>query len=151
VKKAVVSGASIHPSKDDPQAVDWLQHVKAECGPNDKSGQDCWPRSIHDAYVRSAPDPKHWPVFLERVKAMWLAEPNMTKDDLAKIKAPALVVAGDHDAVATKETVEMFEGIGGAALWIVPESSHFVPIQRAQLFNDTTGAYLAEAGTTGSQ
>jgi pimeloyl-ACP methyl ester carboxylesterase len=44
----------------------------------------------------------------------------------------------------TKETVEIFEAIPGAALWIVPESTHFVPKERAKLFNETVDSFFRE-------
>jgi len=144
VKKLATSGANIHPPSD-PEAVAWMKHVKAECGPNDKPIADCWPPKWREAYLRNAPDPAHFPAFLERVKKMWLTQPNTTKADLGKIKSPALIIAGDHDMIPTKETVEIFESTPGAQLWIVPNSTHFVPQARAALFNETVGAFFREA------
>ena len=144
VKKLVTSGANIDPGSSDPEGAAWIRKVKAECGPGDKSGVDCWPKFIHDHYVATAPDPKHWPAFIDRLKVMWLAQPNMTKDQLGTIKTPTLIVAGDHDAVSISETIEMFQFIPGAALRVVPESSHFVPKERAKLFNETVDAFLKE-------
>ncbi len=43
-----------------------------------------------------------------------------------------------------KETAEIFQSIPGARLWIVPNSTHFVPKERAQLFNETVDAFFKE-------
>jgi len=144
VKKLATTGANIHPLSD-PKSITWATHVKAECGPTDKPFADCWPPKAREAYLRIAPDPSHFPAFLERVKEMWLTQPNMTKEQLATIKAPTLIIAGDHDEIAIDETVEIFKSIPGAALWIVPNSTHSVPRDRAALFNDTVGAFFREA------
>jgi pimeloyl-ACP methyl ester carboxylesterase len=144
VAKLVTSGANIHPGSSDPEGAAWIHRLKAACGAGDKPWRDCWGPDVKEAYGREAPDPSHWPAFIDRVKAMWLAEPDMKKGDLAKIKARALIVAGDHDLVATAETMEIFQSIPGAALWIVPESTHNVVRERAKLWNETVAAFLAE-------
>jgi pimeloyl-ACP methyl ester carboxylesterase len=143
VRKLAVSGANIHPMND-AESQAWLRHVKPECGAGDKPFQDCWPPAMHDAYMRDAPDPKHWAAFLERIKIMWSQQPGTTKEQLGKIKSPTLVIAGDHDLVSLRETTEIFEGIPGAQLWVVPNSTHFVPKARAKLFNETVDAFFQE-------
>jgi pimeloyl-ACP methyl ester carboxylesterase len=143
VKKLAASGANIHPVTD-PKFVEWSKHVKAECGPKDKEWEDCWPVKFRDGYLKIAPDPGHFPAFLERIKKMWATQPNMTKGQLAKVTSPALIIAGDHDNIAIRETVEIFESIPSARLWIVPNSTHFVPIERAESFNRTVDEFFKE-------
>src|SRR5262249_25169260 len=116
----------------------------AECGPKDAPLADCWPTEYRAAYLRVAPEPKHFPVFFERLKKMWLSAPKLGKEELAKIKAPALVIAGDHDMIDLRETAEIFQSIPGAELWLVPTTTHFAPRQRAALFNETVDAFFRE-------
>jgi len=137
VKKLVISGANASPSGTatlDAHAVKWLREVKPEE----------WP--FRDAYVRLSPDgAAHFPAFLGRLKTMWLSEPSWTREQLATIKSPTLVVAGDHDMVLLRHTVDIFEAIPGAELWIAPNSGHDVPKARATQFNETMAAFFKEA------
>ncbi|MBQ7677338.1 MAG: alpha/beta hydrolase [Lachnospiraceae bacterium] len=56
--------------------------------------------------------------------AMMLREPNLTADDLAKIKAPTLVCAGEKDLIKEAETRQIAHGIPDAKLFIVPGEDH---------------------------
>ncbi len=55
---------------------------------------------------------------------MMLREPNLTEADLAKIKAPTLVCAGEKDVIKESETRRIHEGIRGAKLFIVEGADH---------------------------
>ncbi len=55
---------------------------------------------------------------------MMLKEPNLTEEDLAKIKAPALVCAGEKDIIKETETNRIFKGIKGSKLFIVEGADH---------------------------
>ncbi len=92
IKKLAITGANIH-GVTAPEAVAWIKAIKAECGPNDKPMETCWPPEYRDRYMKVAPDPKHFPAFLERLKALWTTEPKVGKDQLKKITSPALVIA----------------------------------------------------------
>jgi len=80
---------------------------------------------ISDSYARLSPDgSEHWPVVLERLKAMWAAEPSFTNQELGRIQAPTLLVVGDRDIVTPEHAVEMFRAIPGAQLCVVPDAGH---------------------------
>ena len=53
-------------------------------------------------------------------RTMWLTQPTLTTGDLASIRAPTLVLAGDEDAVSVDHTTSMAQSIRGAQLRIVP-------------------------------
>lgn len=70
---------------------------------------------------------------------------NLTKADLAKIKARTLIIHGDRDEFFPVEIpVEMYRAIPGSAVWIVPNGDH-VPIYgpRASEFLRVTRQFLA--------
>jgi pimeloyl-ACP methyl ester carboxylesterase len=68
-------------------------------------------------YDKISPDgPAHFPVAFEKTKRLWLNEPNIAKEELAKISAPTMVMAGDRDAIPMEHTLEMFRSIKGAKL-----------------------------------
>jgi pimeloyl-ACP methyl ester carboxylesterase len=80
---------------------------------------------VSEAYSRLSPDgADHWPIFLGRVKPMWIAEPSFTPEQLRSIRAPTLIVIGDEDIVTPEHAVEMFRTIPGAQLCVVPHAGH---------------------------
>ena len=68
-----------------------------------------------DFYKRLAPDPAHWPVFFRKVLVMWASEPHYTLEQLATIKAPTLVIAGEHDSTKREHTDALAKAIPGRA------------------------------------
>jgi pimeloyl-ACP methyl ester carboxylesterase len=96
--------------------------------------------SVSAAYDQLSPDgAAHWPVFLERLRSMWRAEPDFTPGQLAGITAPTLLIVGDRDIVTPEHAVEMFRTIPHAQLCVVPHAGHGV------LPRDTVLAFLQEA------
>ena len=57
---------------------------------------------------------------------MWIAEPNFTREDMQRIKAPILIIIGDGDIVTPEHAIEMFRTIPGAQLCVVPHAGHGV-------------------------
>ncbi|MFN8357641.1 MAG: alpha/beta hydrolase [Spirosomataceae bacterium] len=51
-------------------------------------------------------------------------EPNILLSDLKKIKCPVLVIGGDYDAIKAGHTLQIFENIPKAYLWILPNAGH---------------------------
>lgn len=51
-------------------------------------------------------------------------EPHIPLTDLHKIKCPVLVMGGDFDVIKPAHTLQIFENIPQAYLWIFPESGH---------------------------
>jgi pimeloyl-ACP methyl ester carboxylesterase len=87
-------------------------------------------------YDEISPDgPAHFPVVFEKTKRLWLNEPNITKEELAKIRAPTMVMAGDRDAIPIEHTLEMFRSIKGAQLCIIPGTTHFLMPQKPDMVN----------------
>lgn len=75
--------------------------------------------------------------------AMYASQPNWTKSDLEKIKAPVLIADGDHDeAIKLGHTIEISHDIPGAKLLIIPGASHFAFLQDPALFNDAMLDFL---------
>ena len=51
-------------------------------------------------------------------------EPHISLTDLHKIKCPTLVMGGDFDVIRPEHTLQIFQNIPQAYLWILPESGH---------------------------
>jgi pimeloyl-ACP methyl ester carboxylesterase len=62
-------------------------------------------------------------------------QPNIPVALLHKIQCPALVIAGDHDVIRPSHTVEIFENIPQAYLWILPAAGHGTCVVYKDEFN----------------
>jgi pimeloyl-ACP methyl ester carboxylesterase len=117
--------------------------MTAQPGPHDRTADDI-PPFVRGPYERLSPDgPAHWPVVYGRLDKMWRSQPNFTPAQLGEIKAATLVVAGDHDAPPIEQTVELYQAIPNAQLWIAPNADHGLPLNQAALFNATVEKFLS--------
>lgn len=60
--------------------------------------------------------------------------PNISYAQLAQIKAPVMVMAGDRDAIRSEHTLRIFEAIPNSQLCILPGATHFVVREKPRLF-----------------
>jgi pimeloyl-ACP methyl ester carboxylesterase len=75
------------------------------------------------SYKRVAPDPNYWPkIYAKIANIQWRG---FSKEELAAIKAPMLIIQGDHDFVRLEHSVETVKLIPHAELAVVPDASHF--------------------------
>ncbi|MGY1702188.1 alpha/beta fold hydrolase [Geodermatophilus sp. SYSU D00766] len=89
-------------------------------------------------YRAVAPDPGHFPVLVEKLKTLDETPFDWPAEDVGRITAPTLLVAGDADAIRLEHVVELFRLLGGGAmgdlsglprarLAILPGTTHFMP------------------------
>jgi pimeloyl-ACP methyl ester carboxylesterase len=77
-----------------------------------------------ERYKEVAPDPDYWPKIWEKVVSIqW---EGFSSEQLASIKAPVLIVVGDHDFVRVEHATGAFKRIPNAELAVIPDASHFV-------------------------
>jgi pimeloyl-ACP methyl ester carboxylesterase len=105
-------------------------------------------------YKNVAPDPDYWPKIFDKVGSIqWRG---FSKEELASIKAPILIIVGDHDFVRPEHSVESFRLIPNAELAVIPDASHFVlfseqerviPVVKRFLEKPEKRIPLATAGT----
>jgi len=69
-------------------------------------------------------------------------QPHIPVNDLHKISAPALIMAGDKDVIREEHTVEIYQNILKAHLAIFPGQTHMIPITDPELFNATVYKFL---------
>lgn len=91
--------------------------------------------SARKFYKRVAPEPDQWPVFLSKVIAMWRSEPNYTPEDLGRITAPVLVMAGELDSIKPEHTQSMAAAIPGAKMAIIVGADHYAPLRHPDALN----------------
>lgn len=81
-------------------------------------------RFQRESYAKVAPDPDYWPKLWEKVAGIeWKG---FSSEQLASIKAPVLIVVGDHDFVRVEHAADAVRRIPGAELAVIPDASHFV-------------------------
>jgi pimeloyl-ACP methyl ester carboxylesterase len=88
-------------------------------------------------YEAASPDgAEHWPVFVGKIDEMW-KNFHVPIERLVTIEAPTLVMVGDDDAVTLEHTIEMYRAIPNADLAVIPHASHVVPMEQADVVNQT--------------
>ena len=92
-------------------------------------------KPARDFYQKIAPEPGRWPVFVDKIKTMWLTQPNYTPADLNKIGAPALIILGEKDSIRKEHGEEMQRNIPGSKLLIIKGASHFVGMEKPDELN----------------
>lgn len=80
-------------------------------------------QSQRESYQKVASDPNYWPKIYEKVGGIqWKG---FSKEELASIQAPFLIIQGDHDFVRLEHSVDTVKLIPHAELAVIPSASHF--------------------------
>jgi pimeloyl-ACP methyl ester carboxylesterase len=95
-------------------------------------------------YQRYSPDgPGHWAVVAVKGRSMWSAATwGFSIQDLARIRRPVLIVAGDADIVPLEETVRIVRAIPKARLLILPGTGHSTFQDRPDWLNPVIRHFL---------
>jgi pimeloyl-ACP methyl ester carboxylesterase len=108
---------------------------------------------MEDAWKALAPDATGFRPFVERMIALE-HEPLAWGDEVAKLKTPTLIIAGDADMMTLEHIVSMFRLLGGGApgdmgkplgqsrLAILPATSHTAVIDQVDLLMGFIGPFL---------
>jgi pimeloyl-ACP methyl ester carboxylesterase len=73
---------------------------------------------------------------------MMEVEPNIPLTDLQKIQCPVLVMGGDFDVIKPAHTLQIFENLQQANLWIFPASGHGTVHRYKNEFNKKVKHFL---------
>lgn len=103
----------------------------------------CFSRHAKD-YARLSATPDDFDDFVAAVSQMMKTEPNYSVHDLAWIAVPVAIVHSEHDEFIRPEHADyLARSIPGAELVRLSGVSHFAPLQRPDVFNQATLAFLA--------
>jgi pimeloyl-ACP methyl ester carboxylesterase len=83
------------------------------------------------------------PVVKKKLADLMEKYPNLTVEQLNRIKAPVLVVVGDRDLIKVDQTISLFTSLPHSQLFIVPGASHLVPIEQPELVNSEAIKFLS--------
>lgn len=68
-------------------------------------------------------------------------EPDISPQELNKIKVPVLVAAGTKDMIKTEHTKMIYDNIKSSRLLLI-EGTHFIPMTKAKVFNKAVEEFL---------
>ncbi len=122
-------------ARDHPDRVSSLVAISANLDPtgfvSDEEAAGAMTAKQHEQleaeYALLSPDgPAHSEVIVGKLVDLWTSEPHIPAASLAGVRAPTLVLAGDHDMVALEHTAVIQRSIPGAQLGIVPGAGHLL-------------------------
>ncbi|RSS80078.1 alpha/beta fold hydrolase [Streptomyces sp. WAC06614] len=136
VRKVVVIGANFRPAPE-------CFAVPAMLDAMDPDGPGL--AFLRELYEADTPDgADHWPVVVDKMVAAWRTGPTLTPGELARVRAPALVMAGDDDLVTLEHTTALYRAIPDARLAVLPGASHLVPLEQPARVNRMILDHLAQ-------
>jgi pimeloyl-ACP methyl ester carboxylesterase len=89
---------------------------------------------LAERYGQLSPDGAgHFPVVAEKVMRSAFEEPRLDVGELSRVQARTLIVSADDDAIALEHTLDLYRGIPGAELAVVPGTSHVLILEKPEL------------------
>jgi pimeloyl-ACP methyl ester carboxylesterase len=105
----------------------------------------CFRRHRAD-YEALSPTPADFDAFVAAVSEMQRTQPDYRADDLAQIGVRVVVAIGEHDEFIKQEHADyLARAIPDAQLIVLPDVSHFAPLQRPALFNGVLEQFAGRA------
>ena len=86
--------------------------------------------SLHTISFTTTKAKNDWKIFM----LDWV-QPNIPLSALQAIRCPSLIISGDHDVIVLQHTVQIYQSIPHAYLWILPKSHHATLIEHRDEFN----------------
>jgi pimeloyl-ACP methyl ester carboxylesterase len=102
-----------------------------------------------EAYERVAPDPLQWPTLFAKTGRAAAAWKGLSHDDLKSIKAPVLILAGDHDILVppVEHHLAISRLIPNAQLAVIPDAGHFVLYEDPEKLLPIVATFLDHTST----
>lgn len=135
LKRVVAIGTNYHTDGIFPEVKEAIRNLSAEQ----------WPQESREFYKSVAADPDQWPIFLDKVREMWFTQPNYSDNDLKNIQNPFLIIVGeDEDFILESHTRKMAELIPNSILTLIPEGTHYVPLEKPGEVNTALLNFLVD-------
>jgi pimeloyl-ACP methyl ester carboxylesterase len=126
LKKLVIISSTYKSNGWNPEVKDAFKNLKPELFDNSP---------MQTAYNAAAPDKTRWTKFLEQMIAFAAVPFDLGDSNIAKIKAPVLIISGDNDGLDKVELAKTYKLLGGGVsadmgamprsqLAILPGQSH---------------------------
>ena len=109
--------------------------------------------AFQQEYARIAPHPEQWHRLVAKITDLDRTSGDWSREAIASVKAPALLIIGDSDIVRPEHTVEMFRLLGGGVvgdlvglprsqLAVLPGTTHVTLVDRAEWLVSMIDAFL---------
>ncbi|MCG8970622.1 alpha/beta fold hydrolase [Streptomyces sp. CL12-4] len=136
VRKAVVVGANFRPGPEcfvEPAMLDTMTPDAPDLA------------FFREMYEAVTPDgAAHWPTVAAKLTDMWRTQPALTAEDLARVRAPTLVLVGDDDMMTLEHTTALYRALPESQPAVVPGASHLAPLEKPALVNRLILDHLAQ-------
>lgn len=133
VKKLVAYGANIKPAGLQKHFLDYLRTVTPEKMQRD-NGSD---------YLALSKTPDYLPVIAEKIRVMWLAEPNFSAAELSSITTPTLIMDGEQEELIRPDHArEIAATIPKAKLIMLPNVGHYATFKMPKQWNEAVLNFL---------
>jgi pimeloyl-ACP methyl ester carboxylesterase len=123
-----------------PDKIDKLASMGANLQPNEEAVYS-WAvemvkqmKGYVDGMVAKKDTTQDWAV-MQQFAGLLGEQPDISLEDLSKIKAKVLIMAGDKDIIREEHSVLIYQNIPNAHLCIFPGETHFTPVTDPELFN----------------
>lgn len=81
-------------------------------------------------YERLSPHPDRYAATMKALSVMWRTQPTLTVKDFARIKTPTAIFHAEYDEIIRRShSEEIARWIPGAQFVLLPDVSHFAPLQ----------------------
>ncbi|RZJ66035.1 MAG: alpha/beta hydrolase [Flavobacterium sp.] len=129
VKKLAITGANAWPDETAIEPGEWTNMQKG----------------FHEieTKIKSGASKKPEDSLSYKLQKLMAENPHISTRDLSEIKAPVLVIGGDHDMIRPEHTLAIFRALPNAQLWIMPDSGHATLIGFAKEFNEKIDAFFS--------
>ncbi len=98
---------------------------------------------VGSKYLDMMPNPERLPIILEKIKTLYLTEPNFTSEELGTIKTPTLILDGqDETVVRIEHAQEIANSIPNATLIILPNVGHAAVTEKPEVWNSAALDFL---------
>jgi len=135
IRALVTYGANTTPDGLKPSEIKDLQNASVE---------DIQ-KSLSDEYRRLSPQPERLPIVIEKMRILWLTEPNFTAEELASIKTPTLIMQGQNDEVIRADHAESIaKAIPNAKFILLSGAGHDAMTKKSQEWNKAVLDFLKD-------
>lgn len=125
IKKLVLIGANYEPAGYQPAFISMISMADYQM----------LPPKTREKKAAISPNPQRDALVFKKQMNLMLKYPHIKPEELANIKIPVMVMAGDHDLIREEHTIKLFQSLPNSYLGIIPGASHIAPFEKSELVN----------------
>jgi len=135
VKALVAFGTNISPDGYQDSFLDYVRNITV----------DDIKLMVGNKYLEMMPDSERLPTILEKIRTLYLTEPNFTPEELGTITVPTLILDGQNETVIRLDHPQKIaESIPNAQLVILQNAGHSAATENPAAWNNAVLDFLKE-------